>query len=147
MLNVTYEAVDSLAPGRLAWIEEGRGWVRIEIDRAAPLAAVLTQLNIEFDELLAQTTWFQLWQGEVVSHETPDASLSVRFLLHRLIPDTAVMREDRGLIEIHVDPDLSTVEFAEAMNIGVRQLLGGGQWFQLFAGEIVTMDPAEYLAA
>ncbi|MFD8200609.1 hypothetical protein [Streptomyces sp. NPDC059701] len=150
MLCVTYEAVDDLAPGRLAWIDEGRGSLRIEVDKNAPLKDVVRQLNIEFDELLAEANWFQLWRGEIISRRTPDAPLSVRFHLRPLRcqpPDTAAVREDRGVVDVHIDPALNTEEFAAAMNPGVQQLLDGGQWFQLYNGEIVTIEPPGYLAA
>lgn len=150
MLCVTYEAVEDLAPGRLAWIDEDRGSLRVELDKNAPLEDVVRQLNIEFEELLAEAHWFQLWRGEIVSRYTPDAPLSVHFILERLRcqpPDTAAVLEDRGLVKVHIDPGLDTEMFAAAMNPGVRQLLHAGQWFQLYAGEIVTMDTPGYLAA
>jgi hypothetical protein len=150
MLCVTYEAVSDLAPGRLAWIDEGRGSLRVEVDKNAPLKDVVRQLNIEFDELMAEANWFQLWRGEVISRRTPDAPLSVRFHLRRLKdqpPETAAVLEARGLVKVHIDPALTTEEFAAAMNPGVRQLLDGRQWFQLYGGEIVTMESAGYLAA
>lgn len=150
MLCVTYEAVNDLAPGRLAWIDEGRGSLRVEVDKNAPLEDVVRQLNIEFNELMDDANWFQLWRGEVVSRQTPDAPLSVRFTLEPLMhqpPDSAVVLEDRGLVIVHVDPMLETEEFAAAMNPGVQQLLDGRRWFQLYGGEIVTMDAPGYLAA
>ncbi|MET8113716.1 hypothetical protein [Streptomyces prasinus] len=147
MLRVTYEAVESLAPGRLAWIDEARGSLRVEVDKSAPLEDVVQQLNIEFEELMAEANWFQLWRGEIISHRTPGTSLSVRFILRRLVPDAAVVLEGRGRIRVNVDPALTVREFAGKMNLGVRQLLDGRQWFQLHAGEIVTMDPPGYLAA
>ncbi|GGV36524.1 hypothetical protein GCM10010293_39840 [Streptomyces griseoflavus] len=150
MLRVTYEAVNHLAPGRLAWIDEGRGRLRVEVDKTAPLEDVVRQLNIEFDELMAEGNWFQLWRGEIISRHTPGAPISVRFILglcRYQPPDTAAVLEDRGLVRVHVDPALNTEEFAVAMNFGAKELLAGGQWFQLHAGEIITMDPPGYLAA
>jgi hypothetical protein len=52
-----------------------------------------------------------------------------------------VIRENRGLVTIDIDPALSVTEFAAAMVEGSRQFLDGGQWFQLYAGEIIDMTP------
>ncbi|MFD8008153.1 hypothetical protein [Streptomyces mirabilis] len=141
MLDITYEAVRDLAPGRLAAIDEDRGTIRVQVDAAAPLPDVVRQLNIEIDQLLTSSDWFQLWKDEIVSRNTPDAPLMVVYLLHRLVPGTAVVREDKGCVEVHIDPDLDTKEFAAMMNPATKDFLAGGQWFQLYAGEIIDNSP------
>ncbi|MGW6531377.1 hypothetical protein [Streptomyces venezuelae] len=141
MLDVTYEAVDHLAPGQLVNVDEGRGRIRVELDRHAPLQAVVQKLNVEVDQLLATGHWFQLWRDEIISRATPRTSLRINYLLHRIIGGTTVAIEDRGLIDFHADPALDTAEFAASVNVAVKNLLDGGQWFQLYDGEIIDNSP------
>lgn len=140
MLHVTYEAVD-MEPGRLARINEDRGRIQVQLDKTAPLADVVRQLNVQIDRLMASVTWFQLWKDEIVSRNTPATPLRIKYLLHRDEPSTAVVRERRGLVQVHIDPDLTTEEFAAAMNPATKKFLDGGQWFQMYAGEIIDMSP------
>lgn len=141
MLHVTYEAVEDLDPGRLAQILEDRGRIQVRLDKHAPLPDVVRQLNIEVEDLMSAACWFQLWKDQIVSRSTPDAPLRVQYLLHREEPDCAVVRENKGLVRVHIDPDLSVEQFAAAMNPATKELLSGGQWFQLYAGEIVDNSP------
>lgn len=141
MLCVEYEATEDLHPGQLADIAEDRGHIRVRVDRSAPLAAVVRQLNVEIDRLLSTSHWFQLWKDEIISRGTPDCSLGVVYLLEREEPGGVVVRERRGLVRVLIDPALSTEEFAAAMNPATEEFLDGGQWFQLYAGEIIDMTP------
>lgn len=141
MLNVTYEAVDDLPPGRLARIDEDRGRVRIRLDRAAPLAAVVRQLNIEVDDLMRRANWFQLWGDEIVSHDTPGCPLRVEYLLTAEAPDGVALGEGRGVVRIYINPDQTVTQFAAAMNPVTKDQLSGGRWFQLFGGEIIDNSP------
>jgi hypothetical protein len=141
MLHVTYEAVEDLAPGRLARILEDRGRIQVLLDKSAALEDVVRQLNIEIDNLMSSANWFQLWEDEIVGRTTPDAPLRIEYLLHRLVPDTAIVLEDKGCIRVHIDPVLDTEAFAAAMNPVTKQHLAGGQWFQMYAGEIIDISP------
>jgi len=141
MLCVEYEATDDLQPGQLADIGEDRGHIRVRVHRTAPLADVVRQLNIEIDRFLSTSHWFQLWKDEIISRGTPDCSLGVVYLLEREEPGCVVVRERRGLVRVLIDPTLSTEEFAAAMNPATKEFLNGGQWFQLYAGEIIDMTP------
>ncbi|WP_333758474.1 hypothetical protein [Streptomyces sp. ISBFB 2968] len=141
MLDVTYEAVDDLPPGRLADIGEERGRVLVRLDRTAPLAEVVRELNIELDGLLRSSHWFQLWEDEIVSRDTPGRPLSVRYLLERRIPFASYMEERKGLVSVYVDPALDTAGFAASVNPALRSFLDGGCWFQLYAGEIIDNSP------
>jgi hypothetical protein len=140
MLDVTYEA-EVLTDGRAAVLLEDRGHIAIRVDSEAPLSVVLLELNGEFARLLRKRTWFQVWEGEVISYASP-GSLRIIFILDRAEPDGIEMRETRGLVTVHVDPDLTPVELAAVMNPAVRQLLDAGRWFQLYAGEVIDMCPA-----
>lgn len=141
MLRVEYEAVEDLHPGRLADISEDRGHIRVRVDGTAPLADVVRQLNVEVESLLSTSQWFQLWKDEIVSRGTPDCSLGVVYLLQCEEPDGVTVRERRGLVRVLIDPALSTEEFAAAMNPATERFLEGGQWFQLYGGEIIDMTP------
>ena len=141
MLHVTYEAVDDLTPGRLVHVDEARGQIRVTLDAHAPLRDVVRKLNIEIDQLMAAGHWFQWWKNEVICRETPGSPLRIDYLLHRLISGTTVALENKGIIEFHIDPALGTEQFAASINAAVGSLLAGGQWFQLYAGEIIDNSP------
>jgi hypothetical protein len=136
MLDVTYAAVD-MDGDRLAKIDEDRGRVRVCLDKDAPLAAVVGQLNVELDQLLTSSYWFQLWGDEIVSKDSPLRSLRVVCRLKHKAGGGVVIEERKGLVSIHIDPDLSVEEFAAAMNPAIVEFLSAGHWFQMFAGEIV----------
>jgi hypothetical protein len=141
MLDVAYEAVEDLEPGRLAKIDEDRGTLRVQVDAAAPLPDVVRQLNIEIDQLLTSSDWFQLWKDEIVSRGTPVSSLRVVYLLEKKEEDGVFIEERKGLISVYIDPVLNAAGFAAAMNPSTERFLAGGQWFQLYAGEIIDNSP------
>lgn len=141
MLDVAYEAVTDLAPGRLALIDEDRGTIRVRLDKYAPLAAVIAQLNIEIDLLMSSARWFQLWGDEIVSRNTPDRPLRVEYLLDKKVPLGVGVAEDKGIVRVYVDPALDATGFAASMNPATKDFLAGGCWFQLYAGEIIDNSP------
>lgn len=141
MLDVAYEAVDTLPPGRLAKIEEDRGWVRVLLDKTQPLPLVVVQLNIEIDDFLNRSNWFQLWGDEIVSRATPDQPLRVRYVLLPHAPEGAGIAEDRGVVSVYVNEHQSVEEFAAVMNPATKQHLDSGRWFQMYAGEIIDNAP------
>lgn len=141
MLDVAYEAVEDLGPGRLAKIDEDRGAIRVQVDAAAPLPDVVRQLNVEIDQLLTGSDWFQLWGDEIVSRGTPDFPLRVVYVLEKKEEDGVLIEERKGLVGVYIDPVLNAAGFAAAMNPATKRFLAGGQWFQLYAGEIVDNSP------
>lgn len=141
MLDVTYEAVDDLPPGRLAKIDEDKGKIRVRLDAAAPLADVVCQLNTEIRNLMASAHWFQLWGDEIVSRDTPDRPLGIDYLLEMKVPGSSWVEERRGLVSVFIDPRLCTEGFAASMNPATKKFLAGGCWFQLYAGEIIDNSP------
>lgn len=141
MLHVTYDAVEDLEPGRLARIEQDRGRTRVLLDKDEELEDVVRQLNVEIAQLMASGTWYQLWGDEIVGCDTPGAPLRVRYLLERLVPETAVVLEDKGLVSAYIDPVLDVAAFAAVMTQTTKELLDGGRWFQAHAGEIIDMTP------
>ena len=141
MLDVAYEAVEDLPPGRLARVDEDRGLIRVRLDKRASLAEVVGQLNIEIDGLLRSARWFQLWGDEIVSCNTPGRPLRVEYLLEKREEYGTYVEERKGLVSVFIDPDLDTPAFAASMNPTAQNLLDGGQWFQLYAGEIIDNSP------
>lgn len=141
MLDVAYIAVDDLPPGRLARIDENRGVIRVRLDKDAPLADVVRQLNIEIERLMSTSHWFQLWRDEIVSRDTPGRPLRIEYLLEKEEDYHVCVKERRGIVRIHIDPALSVPEFAAAMNPATEEFLAGGCWFQLYAGEIIDNSP------
>jgi hypothetical protein len=143
MLDVAYEAVDDLPPGRLARIDEDRGRIRVHLDEHADLQDVIRQLNIEVDHLMSSAHWFQLWDDEIVSSNTPDRPLRVEYLLRSWVPAAmgVCVTEDKGLVRVYVCPTLNTTDFAAWMNPAAKTHLEAGHWFQLYAGEIIDNGP------
>lgn len=142
MLDVAYEAVADLPPGRLARIDEDRGRVRVLVDKNADLVDVVRQLNIEVDRFLSTSHWFQLWKDEIVSRDTPDQPLRVEYIFDVRAPGVG-MYEDRGIMHIYIHPDLDTEQFVAVMNPATKQQLSGGHWFQLYGGEIIDNGPEQ----
>jgi hypothetical protein len=141
MLDVTYEAVNDLPPGRLAKIDEDRGRIRVRLDENEPLADVVAQLNVEIDRLMRSARWFQLWGGEIVSRNTPDRPLRIEYLLEKREDYGAFIEERKGLVSVYIDPSLDTAGFAAAMNPATDRFLAAGCWFQLYGGEIIDIGP------
>jgi hypothetical protein len=143
MLDVSYRAVTDLPPGRLARIDEDRGLIRVRLDERAPLAAVVPQLNIEIDQLMQSARWFQLWDDEIVSVNTPGRPLRIEYILSPAI--AAVMgvglHEGKGELYVHICPSLDVRTFAAWMNPTAKEHLAGGHWFQLYEGEIIDISP------
>lgn len=143
MLDVTYEAVEDLKPGRLAKIEEERGRIRVRLDKHAPLVDVVQQLNTEVDHLMSSAHWFQLWKDEIVSRDTPDRPLRVEYLLASWVaPEMGVgVAEDKGVVRVYICPSLPVAAFAAWMNPATKRQLDAGHWFQLYDGEIIDNSP------
>jgi hypothetical protein len=143
MLDVAYEAVTDLPPGRLAAIDEDRGTIRVRVDKHEDLAAVVRQLNIEVERLMSSSHWFQLWKDEIVSRDTPGCPLRIQYVLHPTVPrEIGVgVAEGRGIVRVYIHPHLKVDQFAAAMNPVSDNFLAGGQWFQLYGGEIIDNSP------
>lgn len=141
MLRVSYEAVDDLPPGRFVQIDEGRGRVEILLDRHAPLEDVIRQFNIEIHGMVRSVRWFQLWDDEIVSCNTPSTPLRIEFILEMKEPWGAVFAERKGDLKAFVDPDIDVTRFAAVMNVLTAQHISGGRWFQMYDGEIVDISP------
>lgn len=141
MLHVTYEAVVDLQPGQLVDIDEDRGRVAIRLDRNAPLKDVVRQFNIEVDRMVRSARWFQLWDDEIVSCNTPTSPLRIEFLLKEKEHRGVIFEERKGDLKAFVDPAIDVARFAAVMNVLTAEHLSGGRWFQLYGGEIMDVSP------
>lgn len=147
MLRVVYKVAD-LKPGTVSDWREDRGLVQIRITTGATPQDFVPSLNATLADFLANANWYQLWQGEVVSINSPGSPLRVTFELSQLRPAPLVdIRERKGLVTLHVSPRATAEQFAQALNPSIEQFLDAGQWFQLWNGEIITMDSPGSIAA
>lgn len=143
MLRVVYEAADHIL-GQAVEIREKRGLVEVRIDKYATAHEFTQALNPAVELFMAGCGWFQLWKGEIISIASPGSRLRVEYEVDDLGPGQVVeIRESRGLVGIHVARTATAHEFVRALNPSLEELLAGGQWFQLWKGEIVTMDSPE----
>ena len=140
MLRAVYEAAD-LDAGVISDWREDRGLLQIRVARHAKPEEFTQALNGTLADILERAHWYQVWRGEVISIASPASPLRVHFRISDFTPAPLVdMRERKGLVTVNVSPDALVDEFAQALNAAVGELLAGGQWFQLWRGEIVTMD-------
>jgi hypothetical protein len=149
MLRVVYEATADLERQRLVEIIETRGRVAVKLREGATADEYLAPLNEELKRFVDRCSWFQIWRGQIISADSPDSPLTVQFE-----PDGHVdhaqgvnIRELGGVVRLHVCPELTAGELARAVNRPIELFLAGGQWFQLWEGEIVTMDSPDSRAA
>lgn len=54
-----------------------------------------------------------------------------------------LLEESRGSIEVKLSPEVFSPQACAALNAAGQQFLSGGQWFQLWHGEIVSMESPE----
>lgn len=146
MLRVMYEATDDLAPGVISdWVQR-RGYLRIRIYRHATPEEFTQALNDISRKVLAH--WFQLWRGEIVSIASPGTPLRIDYRVSPFSPAPLVdIREAKGIVTLNIAPTATAEEFTQALNASLDELLAGGQWFQQWEGEIVTMDSPEVVLA
>ena len=70
--------------------------------------------------------------------------LDVQYVLKDLSETQPVeIEERRGQVRFMLSNGLFVPEGVAALNSAVRQLLAGGQWFQLWRGEIVSIASPE----
>lgn len=149
MLRVVYRTVEDLGPDRLVKMVESRGRLDVQLSRGAQIEEITYALNAALITFLAECGWFQIWRGRIICGNSPDSPLSVQYVTD---PDvdwrTCVqVREWEGHVRVHVCPDVSPDRFVKVINPSTERFLAGGQWFQLWQGEIITMDSPEADAA
>lgn len=149
MLRVVYEATPHLRLGQPVEIRESRGRVCVRIRQDATIDEYAEALNSALKRFLASCNWFQIWRGRIISANSSESPLTVTYQADDQIdPRKCVeVRESCGLVVVHVASTATVDQFVNAMNPATERFLAGGQWFQLWKGEIVTMDSPEADAA
>jgi hypothetical protein len=142
MLRVVYEATPNLTPGHLVDLEETRGRVTIRIREGAIAEDYIPPLNAALAEFVGKCSWFQIWRGQIISASSPDSPLTVQYEADPDVDRLACVqiREHKGVVRLHVCPDVPAEDLVRALNPAIEHFLRGGQWFQVWEGEIVTMD-------
>lgn len=71
--------------------------------------------------------------------------LHVRYVLDEKIDaDHAILLEEsRGSVKVKLSPEVFSPQACAALNAASQEFLAGGQWFQLWHGEIVSMESPE----
>lgn len=145
MLHVVYEATNDLTPGKTVEIDESRGRVDIKVRSTATPRQFAPALNAELAEFVGRCGWFQIWRGQIISASSPDSPLTVQYEADPDVDLRSVVqiREDRGAVRLHVCPKVPADLLVRVLNPAIESFLAGKQWFQLWEGEIVTMDSPE----
>lgn len=149
MLHVVYRTVEDLAPGQLVEIVEDRGRIDVLLRDGVDIEPITHALNAALEHFLAHCGWFQIWRGRVISAASPESPLSVQYVIDPEVDwrQCVQVRESQGTVRVHVCPDSSVKHFARVLTKSTEQFLAGKQWFQLWQGEIVTMDSPDSMAA
>lgn len=148
MLRVVYTPAD-LQAGVLSDWSEGRGLLEIKVARGVEARDFIPSLNATLRECLSQAQWYQIWDdGEVVSVAHPRCPLRCTYEVSPFKPAPPVdIREHKGHVALYVPASAKIEEIAPTLNTSIEEFLAGGRWFQLWRGEIVTIDSAESAAA
>ncbi|KAB1979274.1 hypothetical protein [Streptomyces triticiradicis] len=147
MLRVVYHPAN-LEAGRLSDWYEDRGFVEFRVARDTKASQFIPSLNETLRNFLTHGHWYQVWEGEVVSADHPSSPIRVTFEPSPFHPAPPVdLREHKGHVAVYLAPTATIEEIAPILNASVEEVLDGGQWFQLWHGEIVTMDSPDSMAA
>lgn len=147
MLRVIYRAGD-LKPGTMADWHEDRGLLEFRVARGAQAKDFIPQLNDTLCDCLSKARWYQIWEGEVICADHPQSPLRCTYEVSPFEPAPLVdIREHKGHVALYVPATATIEDIVQVLNPSIEEFLAGGQWFQLWHGEIVTMDSPEGLAA
>jgi hypothetical protein len=142
MLRVVYEASQDLASGETVKIRESRGLVTIRIREGSRAEEYVPALNDALAAFVGQCGWFQIWRGQVISAASPESPLTIEYEADPKVSLGSCVQivEDCGIVRLHVSPIAPAELLILFLNPAIERFLAGGQWFQLWQGEIVTMD-------
>lgn len=150
MLSVVYEATPDLEFGETVEIRESRGQIRVRIARGTSIEQCAEALNAAIKEFLVDCGWFQIWRGRIISADSPEGGLTVKYVVDDRLDRRKLIevRESCGLVQVRIAATATLDDFIRVINPACADFLAGGQWFQLWDGEIITMDsPPEARAA
>lgn len=142
MLRVVFVPTTDLNPGRFVDVKETRGRVTIKLRAGSSADQYIDPINEEMRTFVAKCSWFQIWRGQIISADSPDSPLTVQYEADPMVSyaQGVQIREHRGVVRLHVCPELLAEDLVRVLNPAVEQFLAGGQWFQCWEGEIITMD-------
>lgn len=142
MLRVVYEASQDLGPGESVRLVETRGLVTVQIRAGSVADEYIPPLNAALAAFVGECGWFQIWRGQIISAASPENPLTVEYEADPKVPLGSCVQivEDRGIVRLRVSPIAPAELLVLFLNPAIERFLAGGQWFQLWQGEIVTMD-------
>lgn len=145
MLRVVYEASQDLDTGVLVEIREYRGLVLIKIREGSRADQYIPSLNAALKAFVDECGWFQIWRGQIISAASPDSPLTVQYEANPKVSLRSCVQivEDCGVVRLDVNPQVPAEMLVCFLNPAIEKFLAGKQWFQLWQGEIVTMDSPE----
>ncbi|MFL3869175.1 hypothetical protein LT966_21490 [Streptomyces griseobrunneus] len=137
-----YEATTQIDARKVVQIDEIRGQITIKIHADASMDQAAEALTREVHGFLTKNTWFQIWRGRIIGADSPDHPLAVKYEVDDLIDRMKLVeiRETCGLVTYHMARTSSIRLLVHALNRALECFLAGGQWFQYWEGEIVTID-------
>ncbi|WP_282790828.1 hypothetical protein [Streptomyces sp. CC224B] len=145
MLRVVYQAAD-LTPGKLSGWREDRGLLEISVARGVQAQVFIPSLNATLLDLVSKAQWYQLWEGEIISADHPQSPVRCTFAVSPFRSALPVeIREHKGHVALYVPPTATIDDIEPVLNRSIAEFLDGRQWFQVWRGEIVTMDSPEML--
>jgi hypothetical protein len=148
MLRVVYQAA-TLKAGQLSDWSESRGLLTIYVAQGVPAKDFIPSLNDTLRECLSRAHWYQIWDdGEIISVSHPESPLRCTYAVSPFEQALPVdIREHKGHVALYVPPMATIEEIAPTLNTSIEEFLAGGRWFQLWHGEIITVDSPGSAAA
>lgn len=150
-------------------MNERRGNITVDLARALYTARGRDGLNGAVTKMLESGKWFQLWRGEVISMQSPtspraanaghvlgkqgrsrellegEPNIIVQYVVDDRLGDGEVrFWQDRGRVVFSLSPSCLTREglacgAVGALTVAAQGIVDGGQWIQVWDGEIITM--------
>lgn len=148
MLRVVYQAA-TLRAGVLSTWREERGLLEFRVARGVEAQKFIPSLNDTLRDCLSRAGWYQVWDdGEIISVSHPRYPLTCTYEVSPFEPAPPVdLREHKGHVAVYVPATATIDDIVPILNPSLDELLAGGRWFQLWHGEIVTMESPGRAAA
>jgi hypothetical protein len=147
MLRVVYQPA-TLRPGCLSDWYEDRGYLEFRVAAGTRARQFIPSLNATLRDFMKNAQWYQLWEGEIISADHPKSPLRCTYEVSPFQPAPPVdIRERKGAVTLYLPGSATIEEIVQVLNPSIEEFLAGGQWFQLWHGEIVTMDSPDSMAA
>lgn len=147
MLRVVYRPA-ILRQGLLTDWYEDRGYLEFRVAAGTKAREFIPSLNATLRDFMKNAQWYQIWEGEIISADHPKSPLRCTYEVSPFHPAPLVdIRERKGNVTLRLPASATIEEIVQVLNPSIEEFLAGGQWFQLWHGEIVTMDSPDSMAA